>query len=305
MTTLRILGSAAGGGFPQWNCNCRNCAGVRGGTLRAVPRTQSSLALSEHGVDWLLVNASPDILTQLRQAPELQPGRHARDTGIAAVLLMDAQIDHVAGLPMLREHQRPLPLYATAPVLEDLATSFPLTCVMAHYCGVETHPVPLDGRGFTIAALQNVELTAIPLDSKAPPYSPGRNAARNGDNIGLRIVDRRSGQRAFYAPGLGSIAPHVLTELQQADVVLVDGTFWSSDEMQRLGLSPKSAAEMGHLALSGTDGMIATLDALPATRKILIHINNTNPILDEDAPERRELSAHGIEVAHDGMELVL
>lgn len=304
MTTLRILGSAAGGGFPQWNCNCTHCAGVRSGTLQAAPRTQSSLALSVNGLDWLLINASPDLLTQLRQTPALQPGRQARDTGIAAVLLMDAQIDHVAGLPMLREHQRPLPLYATASVLEDLATAFPLTRVLSHYCGVEAHTLPLDD-GFSIAALPGVALTAVPLQSKAPPYSPGRNAPRRGDNIGLRIVDHRSGRRAFYAPGLASIEPHVLDELRLADIVLVDGTFWTADEMQRLGLSHKSAADMGHLALSGAGGMIATLDTLPGVRKILIHINNTNPILVEDSPERRELTAHGIEVAFDGMELSL
>lgn len=144
MTTLRILGSAAGGGFPQWNCNCRNCDGVRHGTVRPLPRMQSSLAITGNGTDWLLVNASPDILLQVRQAPALQPGRQARDTGIAAVLLMDAQIDHVAGLPMLREHQRRLPLYATAPVLNDLASVFPLTRVLSHYCGVDARMVPLD-----------------------------------------------------------------------------------------------------------------------------------------------------------------
>ncbi|AOY96561.1 pyrroloquinoline quinone biosynthesis protein PqqB [Cupriavidus sp. USMAA2-4] len=305
MVTLRVLGSAAGGGFPQWNCNCPNCAGVRRGTVRATPRTQSSIALSENGSDWLLVNASPDILAQVRATPALQPARSQRDSGIAAVLLMDAQIDHVTGLLMLREHGRPLPLYATAPVLADLDQAFPLRRILSHYCGLEAHPLPLDGSALRLAALPSLALTPVPLDSKAPPYSPNREAPQHGDNIGLRVVDTRSGARLFYAPGLGAIEPHVMAELQAADVVLVDGTFWQDDEMPKLGLSAKRARDMGHLAQSGPGGMIEVLDAVPRARKILIHINNTNPILDEDSPQRRRLAAHGIEVAWDGMEIAL
>jgi len=305
MTTIRVLGSAAGGGFPQWNCNCRNCSGVRHGTLRAVPRTQSSIAVSDGSPDAILVNASPDILQQLRHAAVLQPARAPRDTAIAAVVLMDAQIDHVTGLLMLREHRRALPVYATAAVLDDLGAAFPLTRILSHYCGLETHALPLDETPFPVPPLQGVELTAVPLESKAPPYSPNRNAPRRGDNIGLRIVDRRSGRRAFYAPGLGRIEDHVFEELHSADVVLVDGTFWRADEMQQLGFSDKTAADMGHLALSGPGGMIEILDRLPATRKILIHINNTNPILVEDSPERSVLTQHGIELAYDGMEIPL
>ncbi|MDE2203926.1 MAG: pyrroloquinoline quinone biosynthesis protein PqqB [Burkholderiaceae bacterium] len=305
MTTLKVLGSAAGGGFPQWNCNCRNCDGVRQGTLRATPRTQSSIALGDAHQNWIVVNASPDILAQLRATPALQPARAPRDTGIAAVLLMDAQIDHVTGLLMLREHRQPLPVYASAAVLSDLSTAFPLTRMLSHYCGLDTRALALDGTAFSIPPLQDVALTAIPLESKAPPYSPSRNARRLGDNIGLRIVDRKSGRRAFYAPGLARIEPHVFDEMGAADVVLVDGTCWHDDEMKDLRFSAKTAADMGHLAQSGPGGMIETLDQLPATRKVLIHINNTNPILDEDSPQRRELDAHGIEVAYDGMEIAL
>ena len=305
MTTLRVLGSAAGGGFPQWNCNCPNCDGVRRGAVSAVPRTQSSIALTDNGLDWLLVNASPDILAQIRATPALQPARERRDTGIAAVLLMDAQIDHVTGLLMLREHQRRLPLYATEPVLADLSDALPLARVLSHYCGLDRHRLPLDGEPLHIAPLQRATITAVPLDSKAPPYSPNRHAPRRGDNIGLRIVDTATGTRAFYAPGLGRITPDLMEELRGADIVLVDGTFWVDDEMLRLGLSNRTAAQMGHLALSGAGGMIELLDALPASRKILIHINNTNPILDERSPQRRHLDARGIEVAWDGMEIAL
>ncbi len=305
MTTLKVLGSAAGGGFPQWNCNCTNCDGVRRGAVSAMPRTQSSIALTENGLDWLLVNASPDILAQIRATPALQPARERRDTGIAAVLLMDAQVDHVTGLLMLREHGRRLPLHATASVLADLADALPLSRVLSHYCGLDPHPLPLDGKPLRIAPLQRASVTAVPLDSKPPPYSPNRQAPQRGDNIGLRIVDSATGRRAFYAPGLGQVTAELMEELRGADIVLVDGTFWSDDEMLRQGLSNKTAAEMGHLALSGAGGMIEVLDALPAPRKILIHINNTNPILDERSPQRRHLSARGIEVAWDGMEIAL
>jgi pyrroloquinoline quinone biosynthesis protein B len=304
MTTLRVLGSAAGGGFPQWNCNCLNSDGLRRGTIAATARTQSSIALSEDGVHWLLVNASPDVLAQIRATPALQPARAARDTGIAAVLLMDAQLDHVTGLLMLREHRSALPVYATPSVLQDLSEGFPLTRILSCYCALETHPLPLDASPFTVQPLDGLALHAIPLDSKPPPYSRNRAAPQHGDNIGLRIVGA-GGRRAFYAPGLASIGPQVRAELAEADVILVDGTFWTDDEMCRLGLSPKLARDMGHLAQSGPHGMIAALDDIPAARKILIHINNTNPILIEDSPERRELTAHGIEVAYDGMEIAL
>ena len=303
MTRIRILGSAAGGGFPQWNCNCGNCDGVRRGTIAATPRTQSSIAVSEDGTGWLLVNASPDVLAQIRATPALQPARAPRDTGIAAVLLMDAQIDHVTGLLMLRENRGALPVYATPEVLEEIGSGFPLQRILSHYCTLDTRPVPADGKPFHVPPLPGTTLHAVALDSKPPPYSPYREAPRPGDNIGLRLVSEATGRRVFYAPGLARIEPHVRAELDEADVVLVDGTFWTDDEMQRLGLSPKRAQDMGHLAQSGPAGMIAALDASPAPRKILIHINNTNPILVEDSPQRRELAAHGIEVAFDGMEI--
>lgn len=306
---IKVLGSSAGGGFPQWNCNCRNCDGVWRGTLRATRRTQSSIAVSANGEDWLLVNASPDLLAQIAAHPELQPGRRTRDSGIAAVLVMDAQIDHVTGLLMLRERDTPLPLYTTDAVWQDLQTGFPVGPVLSHYCGVAHHRIALDGAPLAVAALPGVRIDALPLSSKAPPYSPHREAPERGDNIGLVITNLQSGKRAFYAPGLGAIEPHVLAAMREADLLLVDGTLWTGDEMIRLGLSRKTAADMGHLAQSGEGGMIAVLDSLAANdtgaarpvRKVLIHINNSNPILVEDGPERRVLTEHGIEVAYDGM----
>lgn len=302
-----ILGSAAGGGFPQWNCNCPNCTGVRRDSTYAHARTQSSLAVSTDGTDWVLINASPDILAQIRAFPPLQPARQIRDTGIAAVLVTDAQIDHVTGLLMLRERREPLRLYATEPVWGDLSTGFPISALLSHYCGVAHQPIALGGKPFTIAPLATVQFTAVPLRSKAPPYSPHREAPVEGDNIGLLIEDTVTGQTVFYAPGLGEIDDTVLAAMRSAQLLLVDGTVWHDDEMIRLGLTKKTGADMGHLALSGPGGMIEVLDELhaaaPATpvRKVLVHINNTNPILREDAVERDELARHGIEIGYDGM----
>lgn len=302
---IRILGSAAGGAFPQWNCNCANCDGVRKGAIAAVPRTQSSIAVSDDGTDWLLVNASPDILAQIRANPDLQPARAIRDSGIAAVLLMDAQVDHVTGLLMLRERGSPLPVYATAQVLADLSQALPILRVLSHYCGVEANPLAIDGAALTIPPLAGATILPLPLSSKAPPYSPHRDDPHPGDNIGLTFRDGASGKGMFYAPGLGEITPAVEAAMRGADVLLVDGTCWSDDEMIVMGLSNKTARGMGHLPQSGPGGMIEVLDRMPAARKILIHINNSNPILREDAPQRAVLAAHGIEVAVDGMEIVL
>jgi len=301
---IRVLGSSAGGGFPQWNCNCFNCDGLRRGSILAQARTQSSIAVTVDGIDWLLVNASPDVLTQIRATPELQPARTQRDSGIAAVLLMDAQIDHVTGLLMLRERQTPLPLLATPEVLSDITEGFPITRILSHYCGVTLVPLQLEGEFIPVPGLPGMAIQPVLLSSKPPPYSPFRECPRPGDNMGLLIDNPATGQRVFYAPGLGEMTPALLDLMAQCSIVLVDGTFWTEDEMQRLGLSRKSAAEMGHLPQSGPQGMIAQLDTLPATvRKILIHINNTNPILREDSPERAVLTAHGIEVAFDGMDI--
>jgi pyrroloquinoline quinone biosynthesis protein B len=302
---IQVLGSAAGGGFPQWNCNCANCDGVRRGSIDARPRTQSSIAVTENGQDWVLVNASPDLLAQIKAHPALQPARALRDSGIAAVLLMDAQVDHVTGLLMLRERGSPLPLYATKQVMADLSDGLNIGRALGHYCGLDWKPVSPDQRSFQIAPLQRTAFSAVTLDSKAPPYSPHRNDPHPGDNIGLTMTDLQSGRSAFYAPGLGGLTPAVEHAMAGADVLLVDGTFWSADEMIRLGLSAKTAADMGHLPQSGPEGMIAVLDRMPASRKILIHINNSNPILREDSPERALLQQHGIEVAFDGMEISL
>lgn len=302
-----VLGSSAGGGFPQWNCNCANCDGMRRGTLKAQARTQSSIAVSADGENWLLINASPDILAQIRATPALQPGRQPRDSGIAAVLLIDAQVDHTTGLLMLREG-KPIPLYCTASVWDDLTTGLPLVPVLSHYCGVQWHPLPIwQDRMETIEVpgIEGIRFTPLSLSSKAPPYSPHRENPYPGDNIGLIIENRASGKKVFYAPGLGEIEPQVEAAMRSADCLLMDGTFWSGDEMIELGFSTKNAADLGHLPQSGAGGMIEWLDTMAPARKILIHINNTNPILNEDSEQHATLMRHGIEVAHDGMEITL
>jgi pyrroloquinoline quinone biosynthesis protein B len=302
---IQVLGSAAGGGFPQWNCNCRNCAGVRSGTLRAKRRTQSSIFLrDDHAADGILVNASPDILAQLHATPDLQPARAIRDSAIAGVVLTDGQVDHATGLFMLRERTAPLPLWCTDAVAEDLSQGNPVLRVLGHYCGVQRQRIDPDGTPFDVGGVPGLELRAFALASKAAPYSPHREQPVAGDNVGLLVTDRGStnGRRAFYAPGLGEITPALFDLMAGADAVLVDGTFWTDDEMIGMGLSNKTARSIGHLPQSGEGGMVSWLDRLPArTRRVLIHINNTNPILDEDSPERALLARHGIEVAEDGM----
>ena len=304
---ITVLGSAAGGGFPQWNCNCRNCAGQRAGTVRAKPRTQSSIFIRpDDSDDGILFNASPDILEQIRSNPELQPGRALRDTAIAAVVLIDGQVDHATGLFMLRERATKLPLWCTDPVAEDLSQGNPVLRVLGHYCGVDRHCIALDGSSFQVPGVPGLLLRALPLQSKAAPYSPHRDNPVPGDNIGITITDQHSGRSLLYAPGLGAIEPSVFDAMASADVVMVDGTFWTDDEMIVQGVGRKHAHDIGHLAQHGPGGMLEWLARLPQrTRRMLIHINNTNPVLDEDSAERAALARAGVEVCEDRQQLQL
>lgn len=295
-----VLGSAAGGGFPQWNCRCRNCDGARTGRVRARPRTQSSLALSADGERWLLVNPSPDVLTQLAREPRLQPREGIRHTPLAGVLLTDAQVDHSTGLMMLREGC-PLEIWTTAPVRADLELHYPLLPVLRHWHGgFRPREIPLDGDAtFTMPFLAGLQLRAVPLRSNAPPFSPRRDEPAPGDNIGLFVTDTRDGSTLFYAPGLGAIDDAVRQAFHAADCLLVDGTFWRDDELAEVGLHA-SARALGHIPLAGADGLLDVLAALD-NRRILVHVNNTNPVLDEDSDERALLRHAGIEVAEDGL----
>jgi pyrroloquinoline quinone biosynthesis protein B len=236
----------------------------------------------------------------------LQPGREIRDSAIAGIVLVDGQVDHTTGLYMLREARQPWNLWCTDSAYADLTRVNPVLGVLAHYCGVNRQRIALDGEPFEVDGVSGVEWRALPVASKPAPYSPNRESPVPGDNIALMITDAVTGRSALYAPGLGAIDEPMRRSLSTASCVLVDGTFWTDDEMIALGVSTKRARDIGHLPQSGPGGMLEWLERLPpTTRKVLIHINNTNPILDEDSPQRAELTRRGVEVAWDGMEIEL
>ncbi|HTP19600.1 MAG TPA: pyrroloquinoline quinone biosynthesis protein PqqB [Solirubrobacteraceae bacterium] len=296
---VRILGSAAGGGFPQWNCRCPTCEAARAG-VRATPRTQSSLAIRGGDGPWFLVNASPDARQQLEGITDpLLDG--VRSPPIAGVLLTDAEIDHTAGLLLLRESATPVHVYGAPGVERALRQGYPVLSMLEHYSGAEWHTLeperaqPLDGSSLTVE-----------------PFAVGGDAPRYLDGSGLELEasgfvfgDRSGGGVLTYVPGLARLDDRVLGRFAASDLVLVDGTFWRDDELARLGISTRSARDMGHLPLSGPGGTLEALAALERPRKALVHINNTNPILLEDSPERADVVRVGVEVAYDGLEVEL
>jgi len=268
MINIRVLGSAAGGGYPQWNCNCETCRGHRDGSIQSIARTQSSIAVSSD------------------------------------VMLMDSQIDHTTGLLSLREHSTKLPLYCTQMVYNDLTSGFPVIKMLEHYCGVDWHEISLAEQWFSVPPIENIEFRALVIDSKAPPYSPHRHDPHPGDNIAVIIRSKESGKTLFYSPGLGGLTESTREVMRNVDCLMVDGTTWTNEEMQQRGVGSKLASEMGHLQQSGSGGMLEELRDLDS-RKILIHINNTNPILDPYSAQSKELTSAGVEVAHDGMHVIL
>jgi len=295
---VRILGSAAGGGFPQWNCNCRGCTAARDPGAPARARTQSSIAVRAAGGRWYLVNASPDLRQQLAELPAVGADS-LRSTPLAGIILTDAEIDHTAGLLLLRESAEPLEVYSTAAVREALTRYYPVLTMLERYCGVRWHalepgaPVVLDGV---------LEVDLFPSGGDAPLYVP--EGAGDMTASGLTIRDLETGGVVTYAPALETIDDEIAARLGASDCAIVDGTFWEKDELVSLGLATRDALAMGHMPLSGDGGSLALLEALP-TRTILAHINNTNPILIEDSAERALVAAGGIDVAHDGIEIEL
>ena len=296
---VRILGSAAGGGFPQWNCNCPTCQAARDPLGAALPRTQSSIAVRGERGPWFLVNASPDLREQLAGLPT-DRSNGLRSTPIGGILLTDGEIDHTAGLLLLRESSVPLHVYSTAEVRHALTERFPLLRILEMYCGADWSEIePGESLGLDGSSL---ELDAFPTGGDPPLYM--RDATVAPASIGLSIRDRESGRSLAYAPALASIDDDIVERLDRSDCALVDGTFWSSDELVALGIGTRDAAAMGHAPLAGTGGSLATLSAL-RPRTILVHVNNTNPILLDGSPERATVEANGIEVAYDGMEIEL
>lgn len=301
---IYVLGSAAGGGFPQWNCNCPNCHGVRTGTIQAKARTQSSIAVSENGTDWVLLNASPDIRQQLFEFKAAQPARKLRDTGITSVILMDSQLDHTTGLLTLREGC-PMNVWCTEMVHQDLTSGFPVFNMLKHWNGgLQYHEIN-PTQAFKIDGFENLEFSPLIIKSAAPPYSPHRHDPHDGDNIALIIKDHKKQKQLFYAPGLGKIDDQIMQIMQSSDCVMIDGTLWTDDEMQQTGVGTKTGREMGHLYISGEGGSLSYLNQLSTPKKVLIHINNTNPILNENSSQFAELKANGVEVAYDGMQIEL
>ena len=293
---VHVLGSAAGGGSPQWNCHCEVCEAARTG-VRARPRTQSSLAIRGGQGPWFLVNASPDLRQQLETLD--QPGVDGvRAQPIAGVLLTDAEIDHTAGLLLLRESATPLRVYGDAGVERALSDGYPVLPMLQRYCGAEWQPLepgrtlPIDG--------SSLEVESFAAGGDAPRYLDGELEA-----AGFVFRDRATGGVATYVPGLARLDDSVVARFAASDLVLVDGTFWRHDELARLGISDRTAADMGHVPLSGPGGTLEVLAGLERPRTVLIHINNTNPILLEDSPEREEVVRAGIEVAYDGLEVEL
>jgi pyrroloquinoline quinone biosynthesis protein B len=301
---IRILGSAAGGGFPQWNCNCAGCQAVRRGDQGVEARTQSSLAIRGLSGDWFLVNASPDVRQQLERLRDGIPNS-VRSSPIAGVLLSDAEIDHTAGLMILRESAEPLQVYGTETVRQALTEGFSLLRVLKDYCGVKwsvVEPGSIINLGSN--GESSLEVEAFLLPGTPPKYM--RSVAVVGDwVVGFTFRDRLNGSIVTYAPALAELTPSILTRFESSDCILVDGTFWQNDELLKLGTSTRTALTMGHLPLSGDDGSLISLSKLACARKIFIHINNTNPILIPNSPERQMVEAAGMEVGYDGLTIEL
>lgn len=312
---ILVLGSAAGGGFPQWNCTCEGCRRARSGDPAARPRTQSSLAVSADGVRWVLLNASPDLSAQLLASPALHPPGHPqgamRGNPIAAAVLTNADIDHVAGLLTLRE-SHPFAVYATPRVHGVLAANSVFNVLNPALVprrpmslGAPFQPADADGAplGLEIEAFAVPGKVALYLEDAAAGPSFGSVAE---DTVALRVRPTDgSSDGVFYIPGCAALPGWLADRLYGAPLVLFDGTTWTDDEMIRTGTGVKTAARMGHMAMSGPGGSIAAFATLDVATKIYIHINNTNPALLEDSPERREAEAAGWRIAHDGLELSL
>ncbi|MGI9385457.1 MAG: pyrroloquinoline quinone biosynthesis protein PqqB [Methyloligellaceae bacterium] len=308
---IRVLGSSAGGGFPQWNCNGANSRDVRAGLPGLKPRTQSSLAVSGNGRDWVLLNASPDIRQQLNETPALHPRADGdvRNSPIAAVILTNGDVDHVAGLLSLREGQ-PFTLYGSSRVLEALGANSIFNVLAPEKVRRETMT---PGEAFAIAGPEgetNLVAEAFVVPGKVALYLEDPEAGENfgteeGDTIGLKISDADAGTSFFYIPGCATLDDALAARLRDAALLFFDGTLYTNDEMIAQGLSAKTGQRMGHMNMSGPDGSLAAFETLGVRRRIYIHINNSNPVLREGSAERTAVEDAGWGIAYDGMEVSL
>jgi pyrroloquinoline quinone biosynthesis protein B len=301
---VKILGSAAGGGFPQWNCSCANCRRLREGKFKGTARTQAQLAWTSAPGGWTLLNASPDLRFQIEATRELWPQEGTRHSPICDVIVPSAEVDQTLGLLLLREFHS-FRIHATPSIRRILTEDNTIFGVLARYAGqVSWADIPLD-QAFRAGGAR---LEVLPLPGSFPGFvGPTRLAELNPAEavIGLLISPEGGGETLAFLPGAASVSDALLERLQTCAVVLFDGTFWSDDEPSRIPGVTRTARQMGHLPVSGSGGSLERLAALPRVRKIYIHINNTNPILDEESIEDRMVRDAGWEVAWDGMEITL
>ena len=293
---LLVLGTAAGGGIPQWNCACSGCAGARAHPGRR--RRHASLAVRTDDGRWYIVNATPDIGDQIEARPELHPGPGSRQTPLAGLVLTDAELDHTLGIARLREADG-LQVIATAPVRRALLDRLHLGDVLAPYTSITWRELPLRGAEPLDRGASGLQISGIPVSGKRPRY-----AADSPDDdawvVALRLYDPASGATALYAPALAAWPDRFQQAAAEADCVIVDGTFWDDEEPRSTGISERTATGMGHLPIEGPDGTAERLARLSA-RCLYTHLNNTNPLVDPAAPQHKRLARLGLEVAYDGM----
>jgi pyrroloquinoline quinone biosynthesis protein B len=304
---VHLLGTAAGGGFPQWNCFCANCQGLRAGTVRASSRTQSCVAISGDDRHWFLLNASPDIRQQIELfAPLGAPSGVRRGSSIEGILLTDADLDHSLGLFLLREGE-PLEVYSSAIVRSALSSGLALDRVLNCYCGLNWHEPPQELTPLLCrdGSPSGLRFAAYPLAGKPPRYREGRAVPQMGDRLGYRIVDERTGNCLLFLPGLAGFDGLTATYMRQCQALLLDGTFWSEHEMTEREVGAQTASQMGHLPVGGTAGSLAYIAPLSIPQKVYMHINNTNPMLNEDSPEYEAVRAAGVIVGWDDLELMV
>jgi pyrroloquinoline quinone biosynthesis protein B len=296
---IDILGSAAGGGVPQWNCACRQCDAARNGSIKT--RTQCSVAITADGRRWILINASPDLRSQLIRFPS-SPSFGTRRTPIEGVLLSDADLDHTLGLLLLRESESPVFIHASLAIKNAVEEGLRLTEILNRYCGVQWVTSPSDFEQILCrdGTESGLEYRAIEIKGPGPRYSRGQHRSCR---LFYLLRESATGKSVLIAPAVGELEPQLLAKLSQADVILFDGTFWSPDDFQISGIAGFPVTELLQSHLPILNGSLKTLAAQKARHTVYLHINNTNPILWDAGPERQRLDDLGIEVATDGMRI--